>query len=165
MELVASSRSKASETVAACSVFCIEVFMQFEALYLIEPRPALRDQLRGRVEQQLAELLLEPVVLSNKEGGCHSVWTENDYALTVKLLHLAQVREYTPLSCEENFEAVFGSPRISVELFDHWWTIRRLLRDDDTESLRPLLKEFLPAVDRTGNELVDRWLEWVREQD
>jgi hypothetical protein len=102
------------------------------------------------------------VVLANKEGD-RSVWRPDDYALTVKLLYLAQVREYTPLSIATNFEATFGSPRISVELFDRWWTIRRLLRDNDTASLRPLLKQVLSAVDRTGNERVDRWLEWVRE--
>ena len=136
--------------------------MQFEALYLIEPRPTLRDQLRGRVEEDFAELLLEPVLLSNKEGGCSS-WRDEDHALTVKLIHLAQVREYTPVSNDGDFERVFGSPRLSVALFDRWWTIRRLSRDDDTESMRPLLRQFLPHVDRTGNELVDLWLDWVRD--
>jgi hypothetical protein len=137
--------------------------MQFEALYLIEVRPALRDRLEGRVESDFAEFLVEPVVLSNKEGGCHSAWRADDHALTVKLLYLAQVREYTPFSSDASFEAVFGSSRLSSALFDRWWTIRRLERDDDTESLRPLLKQFLPMVEPTGNELVDRWLEWVRE--
>jgi hypothetical protein len=137
--------------------------MQFQALYLIEPRPALRDQLRGRVEDNFAELLLEPVLLSNKEGRCHSAWRDEDHALTIKLIHLAQVREYTPVSNDKDFERVFGSPRLSEGLFDRWWTIRRLLLDDDTESMRPLLREFLPLVDRTGNELVDQWLDWLSD--
>lgn len=54
---------------------------------------------------------------------------------------------------------MFGSPRLSVALFDRWWTIRRLSHDDTARDLLPLLKQFLPAVDRTGNVLVDRWLE------
>ena len=137
--------------------------MQSKALYLIEPRPALRDHLQGRIEADFAELLLEPVLLSNKEGGCHSAWGDEDHALTVKLIHLAQVREYTPVSNDKDFERVFGSPRLSVGLFDRWWTIRRLLLDDDTESMRPLLRQVLPIVDRTGNRLVDQWLDWLRD--
>ena len=101
-------------------------------------------------------------MLSNKEGGC-TIWREADHTQTVKLLYLARVHEYTPLTDHATFEAVFGSPRISVNLFDRWWTIRRLMRDDDTASLRPLLKPFLDVVDPTGNALVDQWLEWVRE--
>lgn len=138
--------------------------MQFEALYLIKPRPTLRDQLRGRVEDDFAELLLEPVLLSNKEGGC-SAWGDEDHALTIKLMHLAQVREYTPVANDEDFDRVFGSPCLSVGLFDRWWTIRRLMRDDDTESMRPLLRQFLPIVHRTGNKLVDQWLDWVRDHE
>ena len=64
----------------------------------------------------------------------------------------------------EGFDRVFGSPRLSFGLFDRWWTMRRLLRDDDTESMRPVLRQFLPLVDRTGIILVDLWLDWVREE-
>lgn len=114
--------------------------------YLVEPRAALRALLRDRVEPELAELLTEPVVLSNKEDRCRlSGWQENDYTLMVKLLHLAQVREYTPLAHSKDFERVFGSRNLSAGLFDAHWTIRRLECNDDAEELRPIF-EAVPAL-------------------
>ncbi len=130
-------------------------------LYLIEPRPCLGERLQKRFEPELGELLLEPMIFSNKEGGYGSVWTDEDHLLTIKLLFLAQLREYTPLSEEKTIEEVFGSSRLSAEVFDHWWTIRKIGFRRDAESVYPLLKRLLPAVERTGNRLVDEWLDWA----
>ena len=80
----------------------------------------------------------------------------------VKLLFLAQIKEYTPLSSDIAFAAAFDSPRLNEKVFDRWWTIRRLTEDDNAESLYPLLRQFYHLVDRTENELVNEWLEWVR---
>ena len=137
--------------------------MQFEAFYLIDPRPDLPARLAGRVDPDLAELLTEPVVLSHTEGGCHSLWQPEDHALRVKLVFLASLRQYDTLETDASVEAVFGSSRISAALFDRWWTIRRLEIDDDTERLEPLLVKHLDRVQRTGNEVVDRWLDRTRD--
>src|SRR3954447_22434105 len=109
--------------------------MRFYAQYLIEPRPELAAWLCGRVEPDLADILLEPAVLVNPEGG-RSVWMPQDHALTVKLVYLASLRQYTPLETDAGFEAALGSTRISVGLFDRWWTLRLLPGSDNTEDLR-----------------------------
>jgi hypothetical protein len=113
------------------------------------------------IDRDLADLLLEPKMLSNQEGG-RSFWSHDDHAATMKLLFLAQVKEYEPLSQDAEFERCFGSPRLSTELFDHWWTIRRLEVDDTAEGLSPLLRQFFHLVDRSENQRVNEWLEWVR---
>jgi len=136
--------------------------VRFYAQYLIEPRPELAAWLCGRVEPDLADILLEPAVLVNPEGG-RSVWMPQDHALTVKLVYLASLRQYTPLETDAGFEAALGSTRISVGLFDRWWTLRLLPGSDNTESLRQFVVKHLGSVERTGNELVDSWLEWVRD--
>jgi hypothetical protein len=132
------------------------------AQYLIEPRPELAPWLRTRVDPDVADILLEPVVLVNPEGG-RTIWTSADHALTVKLVYLASLRQYTPLDSDPGFETALGSPRISLGLFDHWWTLRLLPGSHNTESLRQYVAKHLESVERTGNELVDSWLEWVRD--
>jgi hypothetical protein len=136
--------------------------VRFYAQYLIEPRPELPHWLRGRVDPDLADILLEPVVLENPEGG-RSIWNTADHALTVKIVYLASLRQYTPLESDCGFESALGSRRISLELFDRWWTLRLLPGSDRTEGLWPFLVKHLGSVQRTGNELVDSWLEWVRD--
>ena len=137
--------------------------MRLYAQYLIAPRAELSAWLGGRVDPDLTDILLEPDVLVNPEGG-RSVWMPQDHALTVKLVYLASLRQYTPLESDAGFESALGSPRISVGLFDRWWTLRLLPGSDSTESLLQFVAKHLDSVERTGNELVDSWLEWVRKQ-
>lgn len=71
-------------------------------------------------------------------------------------------------------------PRLFVRVFvprdDLRGAIRGILRDpnfgrgmrllpgsDSTEGLRQFVAKHLSSVERTGNELVDSWLEWVRD--
>jgi hypothetical protein len=135
--------------------------MRYTAFYLIEARPELSERLATLKDLDLKELLLDPEMLSNEEGG-RSAWLGEDHTLTIKLLFLAQVKEYEPLSSDAVFEEVFGSHRFSAQLFDRWWTIRRLVPTDNAESLHPLLRKFLHLVDRTDNDLVNEWLEWIK---
>jgi hypothetical protein len=48
-----------------------------EAFYLIEPLPDFAAHLRERVEPDLAELLLEPLLYRQQEGG-NSDWLHAD---------------------------------------------------------------------------------------
>jgi hypothetical protein len=136
--------------------------VRYYAQYLIEPRTELASWLLGRVDSDLADILLEPVVLMNPEGG-RSVWNSADHALTVKIVYLASLCQYTPLESDAGFESAFGSSRISLELFDRWWTLRLLPGSDRTETLWPFVVKNLGSIEHTGNELVDSWLEWVRD--
>ncbi len=137
--------------------------MRCNSLYLIEPRTELAQWLDGRVDGDLAEILLEPVMLENPEGG-RTVWRGSDHALTVKLVFVASLRQYTPLDTDAGFEAALGSRRISVELFDRWWTLRLLPGSYRTEDLRQFLVKYLDRIEPTGNELVDDWLKKVHER-
>jgi hypothetical protein len=56
-----------------------------------------------------------------------------------------------------------NSDRDCTQLFDRWWTIRRLEPTDNAESLNPLLREVLHLVERTDNDRVNEWLERVHE--
>jgi hypothetical protein len=77
----------------------------------------------------------------------------------MKLLFLARVKEYVPLSSDAVFERVFGSSRLSIHMFDRWWTIRRLEETYNAEFLYPLLRQFFHLVDRTDNDIVNDWSE------
>jgi hypothetical protein len=135
--------------------------MRRVAFYLIEPRSELEDWLKDRVDPGLAEILLGQTLLSHTEAD-RSCWAESDHAEAVKLAYLASLREYASLETDAGFETVLGAPHISIQLFDRWWTIRRLLLDGSTEELWPFLAQHMESVERTGNGLVDTWLEWVQ---
>jgi hypothetical protein len=134
--------------------------MRYTAFYLIEPRPSLRGRLAPLDDADFQDLLLEPVMLSKEQGG-RTVWMREDYALTVKLVFLASLKQYDVLQSDTMFEELFGSARLNVQLFDRWWTIREL-DDESEESLYPLLAEYSHLVDQTDNDLVNQWLEQVR---
>jgi hypothetical protein len=131
--------------------------MKYEAFYLIEPRPALAEHLRGRVEPDFADVLLEAQLYRRTEYD-RSMWFEPQRLAQAKLLFLASLREYDPIDDDAGFSAVFGSAAISVELFDRWFLIRRLGVDDDLDSLEGRLRAVIDRVVPPGIPLVDEWL-------
>jgi hypothetical protein len=137
--------------------------MRFDYLYLIEPRQALKVQVCEVVEKDLAEIVCEPTLFWNHEGGCRDVWKLEERIAQVKLLFLAGIRDCGPLTSDEDFERVFGSRTISVALFDKFWTTRPLsgYSDEHSDDCVPILHKFLPQVERTGIRQVDSWLDWI----
>jgi hypothetical protein len=133
---------------------------RFDAFYLIEPRPDLRPQLLGQTDRDFAEMLLDCVLLSNKEGG-RTVWTNENHAATVKLLFLARLQEYGPLASDEDAERLLGSSRINVATFDKWWTIRRFVVEENCEELVQFLRAAREKLDRPQNEIVAAWITQV----
>lgn len=129
----------------------------YDAFFLIEPRPALRERLVGRTDPDLAELLEQPVLIRKRENT-GSAWRHNERLAQVKLLFLASVAEYTPLNDPAEFELVFGSTRLSEALFDRWWIARRFVVDEDWESLEARLRAQVNRVDATDNPRIDQWL-------
>jgi hypothetical protein len=128
--------------------------------YLIEPRPDAASRLRGQGDPDLADILLEPVLISNEEGG-RSAWQPEDHALQVKLLYLSRIREYLPFASDDDARKWLGSDHVSGAAFDQWWTVRTpVLEGSDRELLeflKPLKEKILP----TGNSLVDEWVQWA----
>jgi hypothetical protein len=131
----------------------------YDALYLVEPLPALAEHVRGRVDPDLVEVLLEPRLFRQREGG-NSDWLHADREAAAKLLFLASLREYAPQSSE--FAAVFGSAVVSVALFDRWFHLRRFEVDQELGLLERWLRKCSLPVEPTGSFVVDRWLNGVR---
>ncbi|MFO0646941.1 MAG: hypothetical protein U0326_11940 [Polyangiales bacterium] len=134
--------------------------MQVDTFYLIEPRPNLAHHLIGRVETDMAELLLEPVLLQNREGGV-SDWDRESQCLRVKITFLSSLRQYEPIETDEAFAAVFGSAKLSVALFDCWWSIRGFRVDDTVEHMQNWVSRCGRSIEPTGNPVTDRWIGWV----
>ncbi len=138
--------------------------MGFTALYLIEALSGLAASLAARLDDAvLLELLLEPRVLANREGG-NTDWTAEDNTEYVKLVFLASLHDYDTTVTDEGFAAVFGTDVLSVEFFDRWWSIRRLTIDNDTDWYGPQLVGCLRRgkVAAAANTRVAARLAWVQ---
>jgi hypothetical protein len=133
-----------------------------DAFYVIEPRPEFRQHLWGRTEPDFADILLESVLIRHREGG-RTTWRLANYEAKIKLLYLARLREYTPLAADEDAERLLGSARVSVPVFDRWWSIRQMEVEDDAEELVGFLRLMRARVDLPDDELVVDWLKGVWE--
>jgi hypothetical protein len=134
--------------------------MQHIGYYLIEPRPDAVAHFRDCGDQDFAEILLEPILISNAEAD-RSAWRAEDHVLRVKLLFLARIREYSPCASDEDARKWFGSDRVSGEVFDRWWTIRGLEFEGSDSELADFLEPVKEKILPTGNSLLDEWVLWV----
>jgi hypothetical protein len=126
--------------------------------YLIEARPEAVAHFRECGDQDFAELLLEPILISNTEGGI-SAWRSEDNVLRVKLLYLATIRtQYDPCATDEDACRWFGSDRVSSAVFDRWWTIRTPALEGSDDELAVSLEGMKDRILPTGNGLVDAWV-------
>jgi len=81
-----------------------------------------------------------------------------DYTMLIKLLWLSDVRVDPCLERDEDASAVFGDPTISIEAFDKWWTIERLVATNSTENMAKAVPYQKRNFASTGNGLVDAWI-------
>lgn len=130
--------------------------MRHTAYFLIEPKSEALEVFPA-VAEDLADLLLEPLMVSRCFAG-RSVWRTQELELVVKLLFVARMREYSPLSRDEDAIRVLGSSDVSTALFDRWWSIRRLNVDETSEEMESYLAALYHRVVPTGNEVVDDFL-------
>jgi hypothetical protein len=107
----------------------------------------LAEHLRGRVEPDFAEVLLEPRLYRRVESS-QTFWTESQRRAQVKLRYLGSLREYDEFAKDVGSSHVFGSTIPCVDLFDQWSVVRRFLIDDD---LGLLIKHFTscPIIRKT----------------
>jgi hypothetical protein len=104
-----------------------EAAMSFELeyYYLIEPTPRLAEQVRRQLGgSDLAEVLLERLLIPKMHVRGHGYDEANEAQL--KLAYLSMLRVDRVWDHPEQFEALFGSSQLSVELFDRWWTLSDL---------------------------------------
>jgi hypothetical protein len=134
-----------------------------DVFYLVEPRAELIERLRTRVEPDFADLLLEPRLYRCRHID-RDIWFPQNRLVQTKLLFMAALREYSPISEDEGFANAFGSAMINVELFDRWYTVRFFFLEGQLEELEPELRDCLDQVQETGDCVVDKWLAELRER-
>jgi hypothetical protein len=127
--------------------------------FLIEPKDEARAHFASTI-RDFADVLLEQTLVS-REFADRSPWREPELALAVKLLYLARLREYDPLSSDADATRILGSASITAETFDRWWSIRRPDDVETSEEMQEYLKAVLAKTPATGNEIVDQWLKWL----
>jgi hypothetical protein len=131
--------------------------------FLIEPNESARRELPAILDRGDAELLLEPWLTSRRYAD-QSSWREDDAELAVKLIFVARMREYTPLESDAEADRILGSSRISSEVFDRWWNIRRLHEwEGSSEQLEDYLRQMIAKTQPTGNPVVDEWLRRIKD--
>lgn len=138
-------------------------FLQ-DAYYLIEPKPALAERLNGRTDEEFIELLMDPIVIRNREGSA-SRWLDTQHAAVVKLLFLAGLTDYDLLATAQGFGSILGTERIGTELFDRYWTVRRFTVDQNADDLKADLSRLISRVDRVGDWAVDTYLDSFRPEN
>ncbi len=129
--------------------------------YLVRPRPALEPRIASRVSPALQRVLLQPVLLGNSEAP-GAQWAEEDYAAAVKLTFLAALHQYDETRSDDAYAHVFGAHRLTPALFDRWWTIERIPFGGWLKNLQPMLHDRLHNVEKSGNALVDLWINSLR---
>ncbi len=131
--------------------------MRHTAYFVIEPRSEALRSFPEVLSQEFTEVLSERVLVS-REYADRSSWRQAELQQAVKLLFVARVREYEPLSSDAIAEQVLGSAAVSVEVFDRWWSIRLLSFEGRTEEMHEYLVAVAGKVEPTGNEIVDAWV-------
>jgi hypothetical protein len=133
-------------------------------LYVIEPRVEFAAWLTGRVSPDIAEALLRPVTYHSQEKDDPS-WLDADCLLKVKLVFLHDLRNdyQAPLSNDETFSGLFGTIRMSQDMFDRFWTIRRYQASRELGRSEGLLAYSTEPAEPTGSPQVDEWLARIRD--
>jgi len=135
--------------------------MHIETFYKITGKDNLKEFLRDKVESDFIDLLMDQTIIKNDEGG-RSAWGSIEHTMRVKLLFLADIMSYSTLDSDEKFYKIFGTSKISCELFDMWWEAERFEVEDDAERIEDESKEKLNNIDTTGNNVVDSWIKKLK---
>lgn len=130
--------------------------------YLIEPRPQLAERVRTTLDANFASVVLERVVVAKEHNGPHVV--DDAHAVTLKLAFLSLLRVDRIWDTPTQFEEQFGSARLSVDLFDRWWTLAAIecARFEEWERF---VGPASPFISPPPDPRVARWLSERRNRD
>ncbi|WP_374604964.1 hypothetical protein [Niveibacterium sp.] len=132
--------------------------MLHTVFFLIEPNKEALREFPVRAGGEFAQVLLDPL-LTSRDYADRSNWREDEAELAVKLLYVARLREYAPLTDDKAARQLLGSEHVSTEIFDRWWSIRRLsLEEGKSEEMHDYLGAVTEKVKPTGNSVVDEWV-------
>ena len=142
-----------------------------ELCFLIQPKKNLEDLLDQYVEQYDSDVemeLREPSVWLAEVDSFHDPSLEE---MKVKLSFLAYWHEESVDLIHPGFrklmKEVLGEPPYNIDVFDQWWELERLY---ESPIRYKNIDEFISAratfslIERTGNELIDNWLERVSKE-
>ena len=127
--------------------------MRHSVFYLITPKPELLT-LVSSFDEGTRSLFADEQLWENNEGG-KSSWTIEGHEAKSKFAFLVNMcREYEGLA---ELERVIPKSKISIELFDKYWSIKRYEAQGNTEEaeVKAIPKE---NVQLTGMPDVDNWL-------
>lgn len=127
--------------------------MRYSTFYLITPKSEL-IALTSSFEEGTQSLFTDEQLWENNEGG-RSSWSLEGYKAKSKLAFMINmIGEYAGLP---ELEVIFPNGKISIELFDKFWSIKRYELQGNTIEVetRSIPKE---AIDFTGLPDVDSWM-------
>jgi len=131
--------------------------------FQIEPSAVALATFPSVLATEEADVLLQPA-LTSRSWADRSAWRQDAVATAVKLLYLARVREYEFLSSSSDARRVLGSDSITVQVFDHWWTLREMPWDEPSEHWEDYLAAVSENVEATGDAAVDNMLRVISER-
>lgn len=124
--------------------------MRYYAYYVVRPKSKLLSD--ANLDDEMREILAEPVAFRNPQGG-RTAWMPPDYQLLVKLFYLAELRK--------RYGGAFlcDAPH-SASFFDHWWDLEVLPEGLDCEELADEFdKSDFHSADCGDNNLVRSYFE------
>lgn len=137
--------------------------MNHTVYFLIEPNVGAKLEFPVRAEPWISAILLQPI-LTSRNYADRSAWRITDSQLAVKLLYLARLREYVPLTDDERALKILGSAVIAEDVFDRWWSIRIFrMEEGPSEQLHDYLVARIDKVEPTGNPVLDEWLKSLKD--
>jgi hypothetical protein len=138
--------------------------MQHEVCYVIRPKSVIQGRLDQLDFEQYRLAIPSKAGLWNRTEPGFTPFLPKDFAMTAKLVFLADIYEATPQ--KEGLSEFFGEEyRISVEFFDRFWTLERYNYEDDLgEMLVDLEYETVALMEPTDSPKVNSWIEDVKEK-
>ena len=127
---------------------------------LVEPKPALMERVLAQIsDPDFVDLLLERVAICKTYVRGHG---EDDFHIAAtKLAYLSKLRVNCVWDTSTQFEELFGSPQLSVELFDRWWTLSELAQEL-FEDLETFVGDAAPLIAPQPDRGVRTWLNELR---
>ena len=127
--------------------------------YVIRPRAELRAAFPAQLSA-LAEFCLA-TRLWTRPMPDRTTWHSEDYAAHLKLLFLGLL--HTECRGEPDYGLLVPDARLSLSLFDRWWSLEQHLLDYSVSECESALSpEAIHALAETGLPSVDHWVRNLR---
>lgn len=127
--------------------------MRTKSYYIIQPNGDLIKYL-SHVDALSREALDHDQLWESSEGG-KSMWSKEDYATRAKFAFLINLRnEYCGA---RGVDQIFSEEKISVELFDKYWSIRSIELAVAVDEISNVILDS-NELEFSGMDLVDEWL-------